>query len=74
MLVGLLVIAPLSAYVYLKLLTRIRSGEEVDNAEREDIAIGSFFFGLFWPVALPIFLVGLACLGPPALAYWVVSK
>lgn len=72
--IGFIIIAPLSAYVYLKLLTLIRKGEEIHTTEREQIALGSFFFGLLWPGSLPVFLAGLACLGPLALAYWVVSK
>lgn len=72
--IGFIILAPLSAYVYLKFLTFIRKGEEIDTTEREAIAIGSFFFGLLWPATILMFLAGLACLGPLALAYWVVSK
>lgn len=72
--IGFIIIAPLSAYIYLKFLTLIRKGEEIDTTEREQIALGSFFFGLLWPGSIPVFLAGLACLGPLALAYWVVSK
>lgn len=72
--IGFFIVAPLSAYVYLKFLTLIRKGEEIGITEREEIAICSFLFGLFWPASITVFLVGLACLGPLALAYWVVSK
>lgn len=72
--VGFIIVAPLATYLYLKFLTLIRKGEGVDTSEREAIALGSFFFALFWPATIPMFLAGLACLGPLALAYWVASK
>lgn len=72
--IGFIIVAPLAAYLYLKFLLFIRKGEGVDTTEREAISIGSFFFALCWPASIPIFLAGLACLGPLALAYWVASK